>query len=704
MNRKKKIKGFLALLMALMILSALLPTAAFTEPDTPEYLEDIHYDPVADGDFEPDAYEETDEAIYTEDEPWADWPVYTSPLDQDYEVPFIESIESHIADYGYAYVVTTHTVVVYRAPDMVERIYAITQNGAVLLATEYRTQNGINSLKVWFITEENEVIAGYVAADVVADAVLWDDEAVTMAFTLWSGVVSSDVGEQYAFVVRGEKPGAAHEEPAEDIFINNGTDDEEVIPWEPADEFDFEPFEEPAPVDESDNSEPDGEAEDYDDLTADEEPEPDALPAEVGDYLAVTPKTRAFLGIDENVSDGYDGDLSLGVFVNEATVQVMAIEQDSFGRYWYETRYLFGDDYPDGTMAWVEEGSVYVLASETDETAEQECTVTDYAPLPAPSVPSSKQVGIMALAATTPMIGFSLKSINVPIPSFYVGQTGVHGSSGRDNEYLQIASLPGHGTIYATPHYLDGFVVYCLEHTLPSPGGRENGVITYPTGPFVIVDMDAYRTTPGYSGIVFKDQTIHALAWVLRHTYPFMALDRNDADNLVWSRVAGQFAMREVIKQMEGAQYVRDYWQMENFVRNAGQAPAVYLTYARWLAENGIARGRITGNITVTGKSVTFTGGVYRGTATLTTDADLIRISRSVGSLTGNTAGQDSSYYFLNSGDTITVSSASNPFTITAESVNSDAEEASFLIGIPSVAIQKVLIPTYGAPYKMNSP
>jgi hypothetical protein len=42
---------------------------------------------------------------------------------------------------------------------------------------------------------------------------------------------------------------------------------------------------------------------------------------------------------------------------------------------------------------------------------------------------------------------------------------------------------------------------------------------------------------------------------------------------------------------------------------------------------------------------------------TLTTDADLIRISRSLGSLTGNTAGQDSSWYYLNSGDTITVSS-----------------------------------------------
>jgi len=182
-----------------------------------------------------------------------------------------------------------------------------------------------------------------------------------------------------------------------------------------------------------------------------------------------------------------------------------------------------------------------------------------------------------------------------------------------------------------------------------------------------------------------------------------MALDRNDANNETWSRVAGQFAIREVIKQLEGAQHVRSYWQMENFYAASGQAPAVYLTYARWLAVNGIARGKITGNITISNKSVAFSGGVYTGTVTLTTDADLIRIRRSVGALTGNTAGQNGTYYFLNSGDTITVSSASNPFSIVAESVNSDAEEASFLVGVPSVAIQKVLIPQYGYPYEMKS-
>lgn len=38
-----------------------------------------------------------------------------------------------------------------------------------------------------------------------------------------------------------------------------------------------------------------------------------------------------------------------------------------------------------------------------------------------------------------------------------------------------------------------------------------------------------------------------------------------------------------------------------------------------------------------------------------------------------------------------------------AESVSSAEEEANFLIGVPDEAIQKVLIPQQGAPYKLQS-
>ena len=138
---------------------------------------------------------------------------------------------------------------------------------------------------------------------------------------------------------------------------------------------------------------------------------------------------------------------------------------------------------------------------------------------------------------------------------------------------------------------------------------------------------------------------------------------------------------------------MRSYWNMDNFYRASGQAPAVYLEYARWLAANGIARASITGNINVSGKSVTSANGTYTGTVTLTTDADLMRVSKSVGSLMGNTAGSDSSHYYLNSGDTVLVSSSANSFIMTVESVSSEDEEASFLVGVPSVELQKMLIP-----------
>ena len=79
----------------------------------------------------------------------------------------------------------------------------------------------------------------------------------------------------------------------------------------------------------------------------------------------------------------------------------------------------------------------------------------------------------------------------------------------------------------------------------------------------MLVDMDTFVTNPSYggtTGVRYKASTMHALGWVLRHTYPFMALNRSDSNNEVWSRAAGQFAMREVIKQMEGAQYSADFW------------------------------------------------------------------------------------------------------------------------------------------------
>lgn len=558
-------------------------------------------------------------------------------------VPLPFSLQDAMAQRGYAYVLAA-AIPLYAAQDLAEPAYCMTQETAVLLVRRFAPEEGF--AEVWLLNESYELITAYTTVDALPEAALSDQEVSALAGERLSALTAD---ERLVFVVPG-----------------------------------YVPEQEPVP-------EP-GAAET---VTPSAEPEAtETPPAQPGVFVQVSTQTNAYTDID---SSGMDADsLWAGCFTQDATVQIEETLQDALGRWWYRVRYLYGDDFADGTLKWTEEGTLWVLAQETCATGAADLTVTDYA------LPVSPPSRMMRMSAS-PMPGFSLKTINAPVPSLYVGQGGLHGRSGKDSAYLQIAKAPGHGTVYATPHYLDGYTVYCLEHTLPGPGENISGGGQQPTGPYVIVDMDSYRTNPGYSSIIYHESTLHAIGWVLRHTYPFMVIDDDDPDNETWSRVAGQFAIRQVIRELEGPQYVRDYWNMDNFYRASGQAPGVYLEYARWLAANGIARASMTGAISVSNQSTRFSGGSLTGTVTLTTDADLIRVSRSYGALTGNTAGQDESYYYLNSGDTVSITAPGTHLSFVAESVSSDEEEASFLVGVPDVAIQKVLIPQYGAPYKLQS-
>lgn len=417
------------------------------------------------------------------------------------------------------------------------------------------------------------------------------------------------------------------------------------------------------------------------------------LSALAGDFLQVTTDTRVFSEMDDTATDDAPGDRYLGVFTRNAIVRVEEARRDKAGRCWCLVTFLYGNDFADGRMKWTATDTAWILADKAAKADQSELTVTDYAfPLGTPFMQP------MSLS-TTAMNGFSLKKVSGSVGSFSVGDTA-YGSSGRDSDYKQIATVEGHGKVYATPHYLEGYTVYCLEHTLPGPGENISGGGQQPTGPYTIADWDGYMSNAGYSGAIYGEDTMHAIAWVLGHTYPFMVLDRSDSNNDTWSRVAGQFAIREVVKQMEGAQYVRDYWDMDNFYAASNNAPSVYLEYARWLAENAIAHARRTGEIAVSNKSVSYVNGSYYGTATFTTDANFMRINKSVGTLTGNTKGEDGSYYYLNSGDTVTICSADHSFAYSVESMMDD--EAGFYVGIPSAAIQKILIPIESTPYPTN--
>ena len=497
-----------------------------------------------------------------------------------------------------------------------------------------------------------------------AEETVWEEETDASEETLDGGLDES--AEEFADGLPDYIP-----EPEADV-VDGAADDESADEFSKQEESLIE--EETTP--------------DLPDFIPEEEPptleESELPPVQAGEFVRVTPNTRVYLEIDETAGDEDEGELYDGNFVCTANVKVEEVWQDGMGRTWLLVRYLYGAEEPNGEMAWTDTATVWVLAEETRPSDAADYDVTDYA-FPYPPA---------ALYAAS---DFNLRDYNASVQTFYPGQQNLYGSSGHDSEYKQIAKLDGYGTIYATPHYLEGQTVYCLEHTMNSPGTKNNA-----SGPFEVVDLDGYAAKPGYSGDIYSSRTMHAIGWVLRHTYPYMIVDTGYADSDVWSRVAGQFAIREVVKQLEGDWYVRDYWRMDEFYRASGQAPGDYLEYARWLAARAIERAGITGDIGISSKSVHMQNGSYVGTVTLTTDADLIRISRSVGNLTGNSAGSDGEYYYLHSGDTISVTSTQSTFSITAQSVSSQDEEAAFLIGIPDADIQKVIIPQYGLPAKMK--
>ena len=704
--------------------------------EAPEYLPTDDGEQVELPDQEEIPEENTDEIppvedeIIVEDEPADDMPeeeelyfedeIATEPeeITED-EHPVKVMLEAS----GYAYVMTDDAVSAYADADLQEYMCSIAP-GSALLVTAFIELDAMDVLEVQFMADACEL--AYVDAADLPEAVLTDDDLAILYQTAPFALILLDGMEAAVFAATVEYPIEDEQPvevvpPVEDVPVEQPTEEDAVVeapieapieqlPEESGDEL---PEEDPLPVEDEELPgevvvDPEGEIllpEDgellpdaSEEMTEDEqEPADEVWVAQEGDFVLVSPDTRAFLSVDDTAAEDYEGDLAIGFFVNDAAVQVESVEQDSLDRWWYRITFMYGDDHADGTLKWTDFDTLYVLAEETEYTDAQDFDVTDYA------FPFAPRAMTFSLRSTTAMNGFSLRDISASLGNFYAGQTGLHGSSGRDSEYLQIATLAGHGKIYATPHFLEGYVVYCLEHLLPGPGERVSGGSNQPTGPYAVVDLASYMNTPGYSGVMYKESTMHAIGWVLRHTVPFMELDRSDSDNRTWSRVAGQFAIREVIKQLEGSQYVRDYWQMEDFYAASGNAPAVYLEYARWLATNGIARGSMTGKITVSNKSVSSVNGRTVGTVKLTTDADLIRISKSYGTVTGHTYGEDGSYYYLNSGDTITITSTASSFSFKAESMSSPEEEAGFFVGVPQEAIQKLLIPIEGLPYPLKS-
>ena len=674
----------------------------------------------------------TDEAISESDPGTAE---STEP-EPSSEIPENEklSLKEAIEKYGYVYVMTTRPARIFESPALKADtlIYTADSASSLLLATFYTAHD---TVVVWFLDEDENVVNGFISAKDLDSHYLLDED-IRLIDYVPSGEGSTAIGTMKLFVAAGAYAAAEEDDFAEPVETSES---EEPLPYDepyqeetpdivPEDEIESEqddlpdepsltsekenpPFDtdetiidEPAPDVPDDQAEPvNPDMIPEDSTDGDEQPteaeSSDDLSDMIGSYVRVTSKTRAFSVMDPDAAENEYTDQYLGHFVKEAAVQIQAVDHDENGNIWYQVRYLYGDVSPNGKLRWSDHESVWVHQTETEESDKDSCTLTDYAYTK--EYLQKSRSSRRKLMNASPMNGFTLKNINGPIGPFYTGQTGVHGSTGHSN-YPQLARSAAHGLIYATPHYLEGTIIYCLEQRQPGPG--ENAYTS--TGPYELIDMYTFANDPSYGGVTgvrFSESTMHALGWVLRHTYPFMVLDRDDAYNEPWSRVAGQFAIREVIKQLEGPQYVESFWEMENFYSFTGGAPAVYLTYARWLAENGIARAGITGDIYASDQSLSLAGDHFVGTVTLTTDADLIRIPIEVGNLTGNSAGSDGTYYYLKSGDTISVDSTESNFSIIMESISSSSEEAFFLVGVPTTSIQKLMIPMEGTPYPLKN-
>ena len=376
------------------------------ETDTEQPIESM---PEEDHDTPDEPVVEDDPII--SDETIEDEPI-TENEPEDAPVVVEHPVRAAVAANGYAYLMAQQSIAVYNTPELYEQTYTV--HGGVLLVTDFLELDGWYIVEVQFMTATGEAVLAYAYADELPEQPLTNGEVSAVAQITSYALVMLDYSEAFMFM--------AEAEPFHAVVA-------EVPPVEePPSEIPEEPEISATPVLDNESAE--------------------------GDFVLVTTNTRAFLAVDNSATDDYEGDLSLGYFVNSAAVQIESIENDNLGRTWYLVCYMYGDTYADGTLKWTETDFIYVLASEAEITDASDFNITDYA---FDYIPST-----FSLRSTTAMNGFSLRDISADLGSFQAGQTGLHGSSGRDGAYKQIATLAGHGKIYATPHYLEDYVVYCL--------------------------------------------------------------------------------------------------------------------------------------------------------------------------------------------------------------------------------------------------
>ena len=332
-------------------------------------------------------------------------------------------IQAALDEHGHVYVATVHKAAVYSDAAMTEEslVYTTTEDVFLVLATEFVAPA---SVKVWFLSETGEVICGYTCADDLDSSYLLDEDIPQISF-FPAGEGMTDIGLMPLFIVSGEQPAADTEGDPVEIQEDAVPDEQQPDTETPDDTAGLQP--EQGELGDAAEQLPVTDMEEI--LPPEEAPDAPVLAAP-GDYVSVTTDTRVLEYVNEYAIEDYYCDGYLGQFVSDATVQVLSVTTDELGNGWYEVRFLYGDDFADGTMKWTDYATCWVMAAETGLADSDACTVTDFA---------YSQEFLEALQAmdislfTTAMNGFSLKNINGSIGGFYAWQSSLYGSSGRDS-------------------------------------------------------------------------------------------------------------------------------------------------------------------------------------------------------------------------------------------------------------------------------
>lgn len=154
---------------------------------------------------------------------------------QEADVTESHAVREALAQNGYAYVLAQGPAPLWRSADRTQGVrFEIEACNSVLLATEYAEQDSGDMVCVWLMTEEYEVLCGYISIEALAGYTLTDEDAEVLAQQLWAWPVDTEAGARTVFVIEGDR---AQEKTPEQETTAAGESGYQVIVSEQWDSF-----------------------------------------------------------------------------------------------------------------------------------------------------------------------------------------------------------------------------------------------------------------------------------------------------------------------------------------------------------------------------------------------------------------------------------------------------------------------------------